>query len=190
MKVLIINGSPHKNGTTYTALSEVARVLSECGIESEIMQVGHLAIRGCTACLGCRTAGKCVIDDEVNEAAKKFAEADGIVVGSPVWFPLMLAAFIVFLSVYVVIWSVIISFWAVFASVVVSSLAGIFLGIMSIVSGRVYWGIAAIGAGLLCAGLSIFIFFGCAVATKGAAHLTKKIVIGIKNSFVKREDKK
>lgn len=86
MKVLLINGSPHQNGTTYTALSEVAKVLSECGIENEIMQVGHLAIRGCTACLGCRKAGKCVIDDEVNEAAKKFAEADGIVVGSPVYY--------------------------------------------------------------------------------------------------------
>ena len=86
MKVLLINGSPHKSGTTYTALSEVARVLAECGIESEIMQVGHLAIRGCTACLGCRKTGKCVVDDEVNVAAEKFAEADGIIVGSPVYY--------------------------------------------------------------------------------------------------------
>ena len=86
MKVLLINGSPHKSGTTYTALSEVARVLAERGIESEIMQIGHLAIRGCTACLGCRKTGKCVVDDEVNVAAEKFAEADGIIVGSPVYY--------------------------------------------------------------------------------------------------------
>ena len=111
-----------------------------------------------------------------------------IAVGAPVWLPLMLAAFVVFLSLYVVIWSVVISFWAVFASVAVSSLACILLGAVLIVSERVYLGIAAIGAGLFCAGLSIFIFFGCAAATKGTAYLTKKIIIGIKNSFVKKEE--
>ncbi len=84
MKVLLINGSPHKDGTTFAALSEVARTLEKCGVEAEIVQVGHLAIRGCLACYGCSKAGKCVIDDEVNLVAKKFEEADGIVVGSPV----------------------------------------------------------------------------------------------------------
>ena len=84
MKVLLINGSPHKEGTTYAALSEVAATLAEEGIESEIVQVGHLALRGCAGCYACRKLGKCVFDDEVNEIAKKFEEADGLIVGSPV----------------------------------------------------------------------------------------------------------
>ena len=86
MKVLLINGSPHKNGTTNAALTELATALSREGVECEIMHIGHLAIRGCVACLGCRKTGKCVVDDAVNEAAEKFREADGIVVGSPVYY--------------------------------------------------------------------------------------------------------
>ena len=84
MKVLLINGSPHKAGTTFAALSQVAEALEGCGVQTEIIQVGHLAIRGCLACYGCSRTGKCVIDDEVNLVAKKFEDADGIVVGSPV----------------------------------------------------------------------------------------------------------
>lgn len=86
MKVLIINGSPHKNGTTNAALTEAARVLAKEGVEYEIMHIGHLAIRGCTGCLGCRKAGRCVIDDAVNEAADKLRLADGIIIGSPVYY--------------------------------------------------------------------------------------------------------
>ena len=86
MKVLLINGSPHKKGTTARALEEAARVLSEEGIETEIRQVGHLPIRGCVACLGCRKNGKCSFDDAVNEIAPIFAESDGIIVGSPVYY--------------------------------------------------------------------------------------------------------
>ena len=86
MKVLIINGSPHKAGTTAAALAELKRTLEIEGAECEIMQVGHLALRGCNACLGCRKTGKCVSDDAVNEAAEKFKEADGLVVASPVYY--------------------------------------------------------------------------------------------------------
>ena len=86
MKVLIINGSPHKDGTTFTALSEAKNTLEKEGVECEIIQVGHLTIRGCVACLGCRTIGKCAIDDAVNEVAEKFKEADGIIIGSPVYY--------------------------------------------------------------------------------------------------------
>jgi len=86
MKVLLINGSPHKEGTTFAALSEIKKTFAEEGIESEIIQVGHLAIRGCVACYGCYKEKKCVINDEVNEVAKKFEEADGIIVGSPVYY--------------------------------------------------------------------------------------------------------
>jgi len=86
MKVLLINGSPHPRGCTYTALSEVAKTLNEQGIETEIFQVGHQAIRGCIACGQCRQNGKCVFDDLVNEAAPKFKACDGLVVGSPVYY--------------------------------------------------------------------------------------------------------
>ena len=86
MKVLLINGSPHKEGTTYAALSEVAGALNARGVETEIIQVGHLAIRGCVACYSCSKTGKCAIDDVVNQVAEKFKEADGMVVGSPVYY--------------------------------------------------------------------------------------------------------
>ena len=98
MKVLLINGSPHKNGTTYAALSEVARTLKEEGIDSEIIQVGHLALHGCTACNACFKLGKCVIDDEVNEVSKKFEECDGLIVGSPVHYASPAGALISFLD--------------------------------------------------------------------------------------------
>lgn len=84
MKVLLINGSPHKEGTTYAALSEVAKTLKEEGVEAEIVQIGHLAIRGCIGCYACSKLKRCVFDDEVNEIAKRFEEADGLIVGSPV----------------------------------------------------------------------------------------------------------
>ncbi|MBQ8321504.1 MAG: flavodoxin family protein [Clostridia bacterium] len=86
MKVLIINGSPHKEGTTYTALSEAMRTLEAEGIETELIQVGSEAVRGCTGCLACTKLGRCVMDDCVNIAAEKFKEADGIIVGSPVYY--------------------------------------------------------------------------------------------------------
>ena len=86
MKVILINGSPHTDGSTNRALVEVARELNKEGIETEIVQVGHLAIRGCIACGSCYQTGKCVFEDVVNEVAKKFEEADGLVVGSPVYF--------------------------------------------------------------------------------------------------------
>lgn len=86
MKVLLINGSPNKEGCTFTALSEVEKTLQAEGIETELIQVGHKDIRGCIGCGKCVTLGKCVFDDVVNEVAPKFAECDGIVVGSPVYY--------------------------------------------------------------------------------------------------------
>ena len=98
MKVLLINGSPHKNGTTFAALSEVARTLNKENIETEIIQVGHLATRGCAGCYACTNLGKCVFDDEVNQVAEKFKEADGLVIGSPVHYAAPTGALISFLD--------------------------------------------------------------------------------------------
>jgi len=84
MKVLLINGSPHKNGTTYAALSEVIKTLEKEGVECELVQVGHLTARGCVGCGACVKLGRCIEDGIVNSLAKKFEEADGLIVGSPV----------------------------------------------------------------------------------------------------------
>ena len=86
MKVLLINGSPNARGCTYTALSEVASTLEKEGVETEILHVGQKDIRGCIGCRKCKQTGKCVFDDIVNETAQKFEAADGIVIGSPVYF--------------------------------------------------------------------------------------------------------
>ena len=86
MKVLMINGSPHANGNTAVALNEMAKIFAQEGIEAEILHVGHLPIRSCVACGGCRQTGRCVFDDIVNEASAKFEEADGLIVGSPVYY--------------------------------------------------------------------------------------------------------
>ena len=86
MKVLMINGSPHTNGNTALALAEMEKVFAIEGIETEILQVGSNAIRGCAACYSCTKTGKCVFDDIVNEAAPKFEACDGFVVASPVYY--------------------------------------------------------------------------------------------------------
>ena len=85
-KVILLNGSPHANGCTATALNEMIKVFQEEGIETELIQVGNKSIRGCISCNRCSETGKCVFDDLVNEVAPKFAEADGLVVGSPVYY--------------------------------------------------------------------------------------------------------
>ena len=86
MKVLMLNGSPHPSGVNDLALCEMEAVFKENGIETEIVQVGNVAVRGCMACGACTNLGKCVFDDIVNEIAPKFEKADGIVVSSPVYY--------------------------------------------------------------------------------------------------------
>ena len=86
MKVLLINGSPHTDGCTYTALCEVEKSLKYENIETEIIHIGNKEIRGCIGCRKCKQDGKCVFDDIVNDVAKKFEECDGMVIGSPVYY--------------------------------------------------------------------------------------------------------
>ena len=81
-KVLLINGSPHADGCTATALKEMIRIFEQNGVETELVHVGNKEIRGCN----CSKLGKCVFDDMVNEIAQKFEEADGLVLGSPVYY--------------------------------------------------------------------------------------------------------
>lgn len=98
MKVLMINGSPHTQGNTYTALQEMEKVFAKEGIETEIIQVGNKDIRGCIACYTCAEKGKCVFDDMVNETAPKFEACDGLVVASPVYYASANATLIAFLD--------------------------------------------------------------------------------------------
>lgn len=84
MKVILVNGGPHKEGCTYTALNEVAKTLNEEGIETEIFWVGNKPIAGCIACKSCAKTGKCVFDDVVNEFVEKAKDVDGFIFGSPV----------------------------------------------------------------------------------------------------------
>ncbi len=85
-KVLLINGSPHPNGCTATALNEMIKVFENEGIETALVNIGNKAIRGCIACNTCSKNGKCVFDDEVNDVALQFEKADGLVIGSPVYY--------------------------------------------------------------------------------------------------------
>ncbi len=86
MQVLMLNGSPHAQGNTYTALHEMEKIFHEEGIETEILHIGNKPIRGCIACRKCTELGKCVFEDLVNEIAPKFEVCDGLVVGSPVYY--------------------------------------------------------------------------------------------------------
>ena len=86
MKVLLINGSPRPHGNTALALEEMAAVFAKEGIDAEIIQLGGKEVRGCIACGSCGKNGKCIFDDIVNEVAPKFEAADGIVLGSPVYY--------------------------------------------------------------------------------------------------------
>ena len=86
MKVLMLNGSPHANGTTAIALREMEKIFHESSIETETVLLGNRDIRGCIGCNHCAKAGKCVFDDIVNEIAVKFEQADGLVIASPVYY--------------------------------------------------------------------------------------------------------
>lgn len=98
MKVLMINGSPHVNGNTAVALNEMKKVFDEEGIETTVLNIGNNDIRGCIACRSCANTGKCCFDDAVNEAAPLFEEADGLVVGTPVYYASANATLIAFLD--------------------------------------------------------------------------------------------
>ncbi len=87
MKVLLINGSPRKNGNTQIALEEVSKTLEECGVQTEIIQIGNKPVRGCIACGKCHELGKCVFQDDLYKNIRESLQnADGVIVGSPVYY--------------------------------------------------------------------------------------------------------
>lgn len=98
MKVLLLNGSIHENGTTATALAEVAGALNEAGVETETAQIGAHPISDCLACMQCVKLGRCVINDAVNAFVEKAREADGFVFGTPVYYAHPSARLLAFLD--------------------------------------------------------------------------------------------
>ena len=98
MKVLLVNGGPHPKGCTNRALEEVEKALKEEGIETLIYHIPNVPLQDCIACGSCAKTGKCVFDDCVNEIAQKFEEADGLVVGTPVYYGSANATLIAFLT--------------------------------------------------------------------------------------------
>ena len=111
-----------------------------------------------------------------------------IALGSPIWLSLLIAAFAVIFSLYVVLWAMIICLWAAFASVLACAIGAIIGGTVLACNGNAPTGIALIAGGLVCAGLSIFVFYGCKAATRGVLILTKKIALWTKNCFRKKEE--
>ena len=114
-----------------------------------------------------------------------------IVLGFPVWFPLLAAAAVIILALYITVWAIIISLWAVEVSLCACAFGGIAVSVAYFIQGFGLQGVAMLGIGLLCAGISVFAFFGCKAATKGILRLTKKVLRSIKTKFVgKKENEK
>ncbi len=117
----------------------------------------------------------------------KVWEAVLLALGSPIWLSLLIAAFAIIFSLYVSLWSVIVSLWAAFASFIGCAIGGIVLLPIMIIFYNLPTGFASLSAGLVCAGLAIFMLYGCRAATKGTVLLTKKILLWIKKCFIKKE---
>ena len=111
-----------------------------------------------------------------------------LALGSPIWVSLGIAAFAVILSLYISLWALIISLWAVFASLAVCSISGVLACVIFTVAGNGASGIAMLAVGFVCAGLSIFMFYGCKAVTEGILMLTKKMAKWIKNCLIKKEE--
>ena len=109
-----------------------------------------------------------------------------LILGAPLWISLLVAAFAVVISLLTALWSAIVSLWASEVALCGAALGGMLLGIGLICSGSLWTGIAYIGMTLVCAGLSLFLFYGCKAATKGAVRLTKTTAVKIKHYFFNR----
>jgi len=109
-----------------------------------------------------------------------------LVLGAPIWLSLGLAVFAVFFSLYILLWTVIVSLWAVFASFAVCSVGGVLACVVFAAGGNGVSGVAILAAAIVCAGLSIFMFYGCKAGTGGILILTKKITVWIQNCFIRK----
>lgn len=113
-----------------------------------------------------------------------------LILGAPMWLPILLSIVVVFIAVYVVLWAVIIALWAVEAAFIVSVPGGLMCAVIALTRGNALSAMAAAGVSVCCAGLAIFMFFACKAATKGIAFLTKRLILGVKTMFVGKEASK
>ena len=110
-----------------------------------------------------------------------------LILGFPLWFPLLISAVAVILAVYASLWAVIISLWSVFVALIGAGVGVIIGGIVFICVSKTLSGVVSLGAGFICIGFSVFCLFGCKAVTSGAIWLVKKLVLMLKNSFIKKE---
>lgn len=113
-----------------------------------------------------------------------------LIIGSPIWFSLVVACLAVVLSLYVALWAIIISLWVIFGALIVCAVCGLIACIVNLISGKAISGFIILSIGFICGGLSIFMFYGCKIVTKFIVQLTKKITMMIKNCFIKKEKMK
>jgi uncharacterized membrane protein len=111
-----------------------------------------------------------------------------LALGAPLWFPLLLSAFAIALSLYITLWALVIALWAVFASLAVCAPVGAIAGIIYACQGFGATGLATVAVALVCAGLSVFLFFACKVATEGTVQILKNLFARIKARFTKKEE--
>lgn len=185
-----LSGLPKEDlGERLTFYSEMIDDRMEDGVpeETAVREIGPVD-RLAAQILAEIPSGKQTKETTAPKKKRKVWETVLLAAGSPVWLPLLIAALAVILALYAVLWSVILAFWAVFASVAVCALAGVAAGIYFMISGSVLTGIAVAGAGIVCAGLSVFLFFGCAAASKGVLYLTKVPAVRIRSVFIKKEE--
>ena len=129
-----------------------------------------------------------IVKDKIRDKRKlRVWEIVLLLLGFPLWFPLLISAFAVGFSIYLSLWAIVISLWAIFVSMVACGGAGVIVGGVFIGMGHQSAGIALFGASLVCLGLAILFFFACKCATKGMAVWTKKMVIWLKNCFIGKE---
>jgi len=130
-----------------------------------------------------------IVTTEKTKPPKRFSAWEIVLLclGAPIWISLAVAAFSVLLSLYVVLWSLVIAAWSVFASLIGVAVGGVGASVVFFCQGNGYVGAAMIGAALVCAGLSVFLCFGCKAATKGTWLLARGVIVGIKKCFAKRE---
>jgi uncharacterized membrane protein len=112
-----------------------------------------------------------------------------IALGSPIWLSLLIAAIVIIIAVYAIIWSVVVSLWSVFGALVGCAVGGLAGGVFVTIFGNAFAGILLFSVAIICAGLSIFMFFGCRETTKASAWLTRWIFVSVKNAIFKREGK-
>ena len=161
----------------------------EDGLSEEEAVAGIGAVDGITAQIIAQTPLTKLVKEKVRPKRKlKAWEIVLLAVGFPIWGSLLIAAAAVALSLYITLWALVISLWAVELSLFVSALGGVIGALALFVNGNAPLGLALLGTGLVCAGLAVFLFYGCTAASKGTVLLAKKIVSAIKSAFMKKEE--